>query len=108
MARRDTRRQIRKERRGFGVDRQTAVSITHARQILIACLLDNRETRAQRSDQRLDRGGHHIGHDPRTLAAAENKEPEPIGHRRIRRGSGGDDRGPYWITVSVALAASRG
>jgi hypothetical protein len=68
--------------------------LPHARQILIAGLLDDRETRAQRRIERLDRGGHHIGHDPRTLAAAENKEPEPIGHRRIRRGSRGDDRRP--------------
>ena len=76
---------------------KTAVGVAHPRQILLAGLLDDGQPRAQRRIERLDRGGHHIGHDARALAAAENKKPQPIGHRRIGRGSGGDDRGPHRI-----------
>ena len=77
--------------------------------VLLARLLHDREPRAQRRVELLDRGRHDVGHDARALAAAEHQEPQR--RRRLGRRDRASRRprsppGRTGLPVCVALAAS--
>ena len=79
MPRCDARRQIGEERRDLGGDFRPRVNVLDARDVLLARLLHDREPRLQMRLEPLDRRRHDVGHDARTLAAAEHDQTERAG-----------------------------
>ena len=110
MARRHPRRQIGEERRHLGGDLEPVIDLAHARQVLLARLLHDREPRVQMRLEPFDRGRHDVGHDARALAAAEHQKLQrPAGNeRRIGVAAAAITAGRTGLPVCVALAASAG
>jgi hypothetical protein len=110
MARGDPRRQIGEERRDLGRNVCPCIDLRHACEILLARLLHQCEARLHIMGKPFDRGRDDIGHDARTLAAAEYQKPNRA--RRFRGDIGnrrrGDDRRPHRIAGPCRLDAQLG
>ena len=102
------RRQIGKERRDLGGDREPRISPADAAQIFLARLLHDGEARLQAGIEPADRSRHDVGHDARALTAAGDEDAQRIGGRRVGHVAAAMHRGRSGLPVSVAFAASCG